>query len=87
MPAARPERTPSAAGDTLEDIEMRCILQAMRRTQFNRTRAARLLGVTRRTLGYRITKYGLDEELERMRTEGPGAESRAAGPAMTLPPG
>jgi hypothetical protein len=30
-------------------------------------RAAGLLGVTRRTLSYRISKYGLEEELEEMR--------------------
>lgn len=54
-PADRPE-----AG-TLEAIEMRTIQQAMRATSNNRTRAARLLGVTRRTLGYRLRKYGLDE--------------------------
>ena len=49
-------------GETLEEIEMRCILQAMKKTGFNRTRAARILGVTRRTLGYRIAKYGLEEQ-------------------------
>lgn len=56
-----------ADDDTLEDIEIRCIVQAMEKTRHNRTRAARLLGVTRRTLGYRITKYGLEEELEQQR--------------------
>jgi len=54
---------------TLEDIEMKCITQAMTKTGHNRTRAANLLGVTRRTLSYRIGKYGLEEELERLRSE------------------
>ena len=49
-----------AQGDTLEDIEIRSIRQAMERAEGNRTRAAALLGVTRRTLGYRIGKYGLE---------------------------
>ena len=40
----------SAVRHTLEDIEQRCIVQALSKSQFNRTRAARLLGVTRRTL-------------------------------------
>jgi two-component system response regulator AtoC len=61
-------------GNTLEDIEMRCILQAMARTGYNRTRAAQLLGITRRTLGYRIQKYNLAERLDRDQ-----AESEAAG--------
>jgi len=49
---------------TLEAIEVHCIVQAMKKTDHNRTQAARLLGVTRRTLGYRIRKYGLEEEFE-----------------------
>lgn len=63
----RPENSdPSrvaGGGDTLEDIEMQCILQAMVKTGFNRTRAANLLGVTRRTLSYRIGKYRLEDQL------------------------
>ncbi len=47
--------------DTLEQTEVRCILQALGRTAMNRTRAAQLLGITRRTLGYRIRKFGLEE--------------------------
>ncbi|MFP6639949.1 MAG: sigma-54 dependent transcriptional regulator [Myxococcota bacterium] len=54
---------------TLEDIEMRCIVQAMVKTGFNRTRAANVLGVTRRTLSYRIGKYGLEDELSRLQTD------------------
>jgi DNA-binding NtrC family response regulator len=54
---------------TLEDIEMKCILQAMNKTGYNRTRAANLLGVTRRTLSYRIGKYGLEADLDRLRAE------------------
>jgi transcriptional regulator with GAF, ATPase, and Fis domain len=46
---------------------MHCIVQAMQKTGFNRTRAAGLLGVTRRTLGYRINKYKLDMKLEELR--------------------
>jgi transcriptional regulator with GAF, ATPase, and Fis domain len=54
---------------TLEEIEKRSILQAMVRQDFNQTQAARLLGLTRRTLGYRIAKYGLKDELERQRLD------------------
>ncbi|MEE3331500.1 MAG: sigma-54 dependent transcriptional regulator [Myxococcota bacterium] len=52
----------SDAPRTLEEIEQECIVAALRRTGSNRTAAARVLGVTRRTLGYRIAKYGLDAE-------------------------
>jgi DNA-binding NtrC family response regulator len=56
---------------TLEDIEMNCILHALDKTNFNQTQAARLLGVTRRRLGYRIAKYGLDTRLEERRRSAP----------------
>lgn len=59
---------PQAVGHaTLEDIEQRCLLAALQKTHFNQTRAAQLLGITRRTLGYRIRKYNLEEEIERAR--------------------
>lgn len=48
----------------LEDIEKRCILSALEKTQYNYTRAAAHLGITRRTLGYRIQKYSLSDIIE-----------------------
>jgi len=66
---------PDAVGQaTLEDIEQRCLLAALEKTGFNQTRAAQLLGITRRTLGYRIRKYGLEEKIEARRRES-GMES------------
>ncbi len=44
---------------TLEEVEKRMLEAAMERTKDNMTRAARQLGITRRTLGYRLRKYGL----------------------------
>lgn len=44
---------------TLEEAERRLIGAAMERTRNNMTRAARELGITRRTMGYRLRKYGL----------------------------
>ena len=70
--------------DTLESIEQRTILQTLARTRCNRTEAARLLGVTRRTLGYRIRKYGLEGTVTRLRADVLGAE-RTAGRAKPLP--
>jgi two-component system, NtrC family, response regulator HydG len=66
---------PDEDDGTLDAIEQRTILQALARTAYNRSEAARLLGVTRRTLGYRIDKYGLDEMIDRLRT---GARASAA---------
>jgi DNA-binding NtrC family response regulator len=46
-------------GINLEHMEMNIIRQALMKTQGNRSRAARLLGVSRDTLLYRIKKYAL----------------------------
>lgn len=48
---------------SLEQIEKACLLQALEKTGGNRTRAARILNITRRTLGYRLRKYGLEDEV------------------------
>jgi len=47
-------------GIDLEAVERDLIGQALRRTGGNRTRAAKLLGVTRRILGYRMEKYRIE---------------------------
>ena len=50
----------------LENIEKQAIKEALAKTHFNRTAAAKLLGVSFRTLRYRLTKLGLskDDDLE-----------------------
>ncbi|MCA9583000.1 MAG: sigma-54-dependent Fis family transcriptional regulator, partial [Myxococcales bacterium] len=45
----------------LEDVEKSLILQALERTDGNRTKAAKVLGMTFRTLRYRLAKYNLGE--------------------------
>jgi transcriptional regulator with PAS, ATPase and Fis domain len=52
--------TPIHEQMTLADIEKRWIINALRKTNKNHTRAAKLLGITRRTLGYRLKKYKID---------------------------
>jgi DNA-binding NtrC family response regulator len=52
-----------ACGGEDEAIERRCIVEAMKKTGADRNAVARLLGMTRRTLAYRIALYGLDVEL------------------------
>ena len=52
-------------GKTLDDhvnqIEKRLILEALEKTKFNRTAAARLLGVSFRSLRYRIERLGVED--------------------------
>ena len=56
-------------GVNFEDVERSLIMQAMERTDNNITKSARLLGLTFRTLQYRLEKFGIkrdgsDEEEE-----------------------
>lgn len=44
----------------LEDIEREAIVQALEQTRYNKTAAAKLLGISFRALRYRIKKLGLD---------------------------
>ncbi|MBN2172357.1 MAG: sigma-54-dependent Fis family transcriptional regulator [Candidatus Krumholzibacteriota bacterium] len=48
-----------AGGISLEALERDLLVQAMERSGGNKSAAARLLGLTRRTLGYRLQKHGL----------------------------
>jgi DNA-binding NtrC family response regulator len=47
-------------GIELEKVEMDLIRQALTRTNGNRSRSARLLGISRDTLLYRMQKYGIN---------------------------
>jgi len=61
----RPAREPGSSlrlpeeGLRFEDLEKDLIQQALERTAGNQTRAAKLLGLTRNTLLYRMQKFGL----------------------------
>ena len=46
--------------DHLEDIERRLIMQALEETRWNRTAAAQRLGLTFRSMRYRLKKLGID---------------------------
>jgi two-component system response regulator PilR (NtrC family) len=46
----------------LDRVEREAILEALARTQFNRTAAAKLLGITFRTLRYRMQRLGITDE-------------------------
>jgi len=45
------------AGQQMNDIERAAILKALRENGFNRTETARALGISRRTLAYRLREY------------------------------
>ncbi|MCZ7653970.1 MAG: helix-turn-helix domain-containing protein [Rhodocyclaceae bacterium] len=47
--------------DHLDRVEKQAIMEALQKTRFNRTAAAKLLGVTFRSLRYRMERLGLNE--------------------------
>ncbi len=47
-------------GEQLEDIEREAIVKALEQTRYNKTAAAKLLGMSFRALRYRIKKLGLE---------------------------
>ena len=47
-------------GSQLEDVERDAIVQALEQTRYNKTAAAKLLGISFRALRYRIKKLGLE---------------------------
>jgi len=50
----------SALGEQLEDIERDAIIKALEQTRYNKTAAAKLLGMSFRALRYRIKKLGIE---------------------------
>ncbi len=65
---ARAEPAQMAAASTgrnlveaVEAFERSMILDALEKSDWNKTQAARLLGVTRRILSYKVTTLGIDQ--------------------------
>jgi two-component system response regulator PilR (NtrC family) len=59
--ASVPALTESAAlGSQLESIEREAIVKALEKTRYNKTAAAKLLGMSFRALRYRIKKLGIE---------------------------
>jgi two-component system response regulator PilR (NtrC family) len=59
VPAAAPAGV-DGLGDQLESVERSAIIQALEETRYNRTAAAKQLGLTLRALRYRIQKLGIE---------------------------
>src|SRR6187431_969509 len=53
-------RPPAALGDQLEDVERAAIVKALEAARYNKTAAAKALGMTFRALRYRIKKLGIE---------------------------
>jgi two-component system response regulator PilR (NtrC family) len=51
---------PANLGDQVEDVQRQAIVEALEKTRYNKTAAAKLLGLTFRQLRYRIKKLGID---------------------------
>jgi len=67
LPTAPPTGTPAAStpasaglGDHLEEIERAAIVKALEQTRYNKTAAAKVLGMSFRALRYRIKKLGIE---------------------------
>jgi two-component system response regulator PilR (NtrC family) len=50
----------TALGSQLESIERDAIIKALEKTRYNKTAAAKLLGMSFRALRYRIKKLGIE---------------------------
>ena len=54
------EEGSGALGDKLEDMERDAIIKALEKTRYNKTAAAKLLGMSFRALRYRVKKLGIE---------------------------
>jgi two-component system response regulator PilR (NtrC family) len=64
-PATTEQESDASAGalpDYLDNIERKAILEALGKTGFNRTAAAKLLGITFRQLRYRMQRLGIKDD-------------------------
>jgi two-component system response regulator PilR (NtrC family) len=59
-PAAANTPSGGALGDHLEDIERDAIRRALEQSRYNKTAAAKILGMSFRALRYRIKKLGIE---------------------------
>jgi len=60
VPAAATAAGSAALGEHLEEIERDAIVKALEKTRYNKTAAAKLLGMSFRALRYRIKKLGIE---------------------------
>jgi len=63
-PAAAQYLSGSPLQERLDAVERKAILAALEQTRYNRTAAAKVLGITFRALRYRMERLGIKEELD-----------------------
>jgi DNA-binding NtrC family response regulator len=56
------DRKQASLPATVEAVERKMITEALARSGGIQTRAAEILGISERTLRYKLTKYGLDDD-------------------------
>ncbi len=56
----------------VEEIEREEIINALKECEWVMARAARMLGITERMIGYKIKKYGIRKEVESNEATGRG---------------
>ena len=83
-PAAEGAFKLPAEGINFEDVERNLITQAMEQTDYNITKAAKLLGLTFRTLQYRLEKVR-HQETRRPRRRGRGIATKGKGTGDSKP--
>jgi transcriptional regulator with PAS, ATPase and Fis domain len=54
-----PEGAAAGSGSLLDDVERKAILEALDSSGHNRRKTAEKLGISKRTLQYRLKRYGL----------------------------
>jgi two-component system response regulator PilR (NtrC family) len=59
-PPRPPDAVRSGLGEQLEDVERAAIVKALEQSRYNKTAAAKLLGMSFRALRYRIKKLGIE---------------------------
>lgn len=55
-----PDSVSSNLGEQVEDVQRQAIIEALEKTRYNKTAAAKLLGLSFRQLRYRIKKLGIE---------------------------
>jgi two-component system response regulator PilR (NtrC family) len=60
MPVTEPAATPPSLAPYLDNTEKQAIIKALEQTHYNKTAAARLLGITFRALRYRLKKFDIN---------------------------
>ncbi|MEM4408555.1 MAG: sigma-54 dependent transcriptional regulator [Candidatus Caldarchaeum sp.] len=66
-PKDTPEMDPLKLRNAWREVEANLIKKALSESGNNRTQAARLLGISRRSLLYKMKEYGINEKLEDLR--------------------